>query len=73
MMHYLRLRLAYNHYAITHANNAANTHAQDSDRQVGSSQKSNSLVKGNQTIITLIAAYIFQKVFVFSLPILPHR
>ena len=24
-------RLAYNHYAITHAYNAANTHAQDSD------------------------------------------
>ena len=32
MLHYLRLRLVYNHYAIAHAYNAANTHAQGSNR-----------------------------------------
>ena len=30
MLHFLRVRLAYNHYAIAHAWNAANTHAQGS-------------------------------------------
>ena len=42
-------RLAYNHYAIAHAYNAANAHTQDSDRARWS-QKSYSLVEGNRNI-----------------------
>ena len=43
-------RLAYNHYAITHAYNAANTHAQGSD-PARWSQKVNSLVESNRSIV----------------------
>ena len=31
MLHYLGMRLVYNHSAITHAYNAADTHAQGSE------------------------------------------
>ena len=43
-------RFAYNHYAIAHAYNAANTHAQGSDPACWS-QKSHSLVEGNRSIV----------------------
>ena len=42
-------RLKYNHYTVTHTYNTANTHAKGRD-QVQWSQKSYSLVKGNQTV-----------------------
>ena len=41
-------RLAYNHYAIAHAYNAANAHAQGSDRARWSQKVS--LVEGNRSI-----------------------
>ena len=45
-------RLAYDHYAIAHAYNAANAHAQGSDRAHWS-QKSYSLFEGNQSIVDI--------------------
>ena len=49
MLHLFASRLAYNHYAIAHAYNAANTHAQGSG--LGALKpKSYSLVEGNRSI-----------------------
>ena len=52
---FLRMRLEYNHYAIAHAHNAANAHAQGSNH-ARCSQKSCSLVEGSQTLVTQIWA-----------------
>ena len=45
-------RLAYNHYASEHTNNAANTQAQGSGR-ARLSKKCYALVEDNQTIVAL--------------------
>ena len=49
ILQYLHVRLMYNYYALTHAYNAAKTHAQGSD-QACWSPKNYSLAKGNWTI-----------------------
>ena len=46
-------RLAYNQYAIAHAYNAANAHAQGSGVEA---KKVNSLVEGNRSIVSEIQA-----------------
>ena len=43
-------RLAYNHYAIAHAYNAANKHAQGSDPARWSQKVTLSLIEGNRSI-----------------------
>ena len=49
MLHYLHVRLTYNHYVIARAYNAAYAHTQGID-QACWNQKNYSLVEGNRTI-----------------------
>ena len=58
MLHYLRVRLVYNHYAIAyaHAYNGVYTHAQGSD-QARWNKKIYSLVESNCTIVSRLSAY----------------
>ena len=53
-------RLGYNHYAIAHAYNAANAHAQGSDRARCSQKVTLSLVEGNRSIDVRILSTVFK-------------